>query len=66
MIGKHGIQVVQGQASGLFLPSVAVENNWDARRFLDQVCVKAGLPPAAWKDDTTRFYTFEGEALRSR
>ncbi len=64
-MGKHGVQVVQGQASGLFLPSVAVEANWDARRFLDQVCVKAGLPPSAWKDDATRLYTFEGEALHA-
>ncbi|HWY86281.1 MAG TPA: AmmeMemoRadiSam system radical SAM enzyme, partial [Gemmataceae bacterium] len=62
VIGKHGVQVVMGQASGLFLPSVAVDSNWDAHRFLDQVCVKAGLPPAAWKDDAAKVFTFEGEA----
>jgi AmmeMemoRadiSam system protein B/AmmeMemoRadiSam system protein A len=65
-IGKHGVQVVQGQAHGLFLPSVAVDNQWDVRRFLDQVCVKAGLPPTAWLDDATTLFTFEGEALRGR
>jgi AmmeMemoRadiSam system radical SAM enzyme/AmmeMemoRadiSam system protein B/AmmeMemoRadiSam system protein A len=65
VIGKHGVQVVQGQASGLFLPSVAVENDWDAERFLDHVCVKAGLPPTAWKDDASVVFTFEGEALRA-
>jgi len=65
-VGKHGIQVVREGASGLFLPSVAVESNWDARRFLDQVCVKAGLPPTAWKDDGTALFTFEGDALRGR
>ena len=63
VIGKHGIQVVQGQSSGLFLPSVAVEGKWNARRFLEQVCVKAGLPPSAWKEDATTLYIFEGEAL---
>jgi AmmeMemoRadiSam system radical SAM enzyme/AmmeMemoRadiSam system protein B/AmmeMemoRadiSam system protein A len=65
VLGKHGIQVVQGQASGLFLPSVATENNWDVQRFLDQVCIKAGLQPTAWRDDATRLFTFEGEALRA-
>ncbi len=65
VVGKHGVQVVRGQASGLFLPSVAVESKWDARRFLDQVCVKAGLPPTAWKEDATRLFTFEGEVIRA-
>ncbi len=64
-VGRHGVQVMQGQSSGLFLPSVAVENNWDARRLLDQVCVKAGLPPTAWKEDTA-LLTFEGEVLHGR
>jgi AmmeMemoRadiSam system radical SAM enzyme/AmmeMemoRadiSam system protein B/AmmeMemoRadiSam system protein A len=62
-VGRHGVQVVRGEARGLFLPAVAVENGWDARRFLDQVCVKAGLPPTAWRDDATLVFTFEGEAL---
>ncbi len=64
-IGKHGIVISRGQARGLFLPSVATENNWDAQRFLDQVCVKAGLHPTAWRDETTALQTFEGEVLRS-
>jgi AmmeMemoRadiSam system radical SAM enzyme/AmmeMemoRadiSam system protein B/AmmeMemoRadiSam system protein A len=65
VIGRHGIQVVRGSANGLFLPSVAVESNWDARRFLDQVCIKAGLPPSAWREDDTLLYTFEGESLHA-
>ncbi len=64
-IGKHGVQVARGEAHGLFLPSVPVESNWDARKLLDQVCVKAGLPPTAWLDDATALFTFEGEALRA-
>src|SRR5262249_7226089 len=65
-VGTHGVKVVRGAASGLFLPSVAVEGNWDAARLLDQVCVKAGLPPIAWRDDDTALFTFEGEAIRAR
>src|SRR4029077_6772851 len=29
-----------------------------------RVCLKAGLPATAWKDDATALFTFEGEALR--
>jgi AmmeMemoRadiSam system protein B/AmmeMemoRadiSam system protein A len=65
-IGRHGIQVVRGTAHGLFLPSVATDHDWDARRFLDQVCLKAGLPPTAWKEEDARLVTFEGEMLRGR
>jgi AmmeMemoRadiSam system radical SAM enzyme/AmmeMemoRadiSam system protein B/AmmeMemoRadiSam system protein A len=65
-IGTHGVKVVRGDASGLFLPSVAVDSKWDAYRLLDQVCLKAGLAPTAWRDDATTLFTFEGESIRSR
>lgn len=64
-VGRHGIQVVRGQQHGLFLPSVAIENNWDNKRFLDQVCVKAGLHPSSWQDDATALFTFEGNVVRA-
>jgi AmmeMemoRadiSam system radical SAM enzyme/AmmeMemoRadiSam system protein B/AmmeMemoRadiSam system protein A len=64
-VGTHGVQVVRGQSHGLYLPSVAVDGKWDARRLLDQVCVKAGLPPTAWREDDTVLYTFEGESVRA-
>jgi AmmeMemoRadiSam system protein B/AmmeMemoRadiSam system protein A len=62
-VGKHGLTVTRGQSHGLLLPCVAVDHGWDARRFLDQVCVKAGLHPTAWKDNGTSLFTFEGEVL---
>ena len=65
-VGKHGLQIMQGQARGLLLPGVPVENKWDAEEFLEQVCIKAGLPTTAWKDDETILFTFGGEAIRGR
>jgi AmmeMemoRadiSam system protein B/AmmeMemoRadiSam system protein A len=62
-IGRHGLHIRRGDASGLLLPSVAVENHFDAEAFLDQVCRKASLPPAAWKEDDTHLVTFEGHAI---
>jgi AmmeMemoRadiSam system protein B len=58
-VGRHGLQISQGGARGLLLPSVATENDLDAVHFLQQVCMKAGLPPVAWKDDDSRLATFE-------
>jgi AmmeMemoRadiSam system protein B/AmmeMemoRadiSam system protein A len=48
-VGTHGIIVEQGGYRGVLLPQVPVENGWDRETFLDQGCVKAGLPPDAWK-----------------
>ncbi len=62
-IGKHGLLISRGHARGLLLPGVAVEHGFDARTFLEQVCLKAGLPTDAWKDDDTKLQRFEGEAI---
>ena len=48
-VGKHGLVISQGDRKGLLLPQVPVENRWSREKFLDQACVKAGLPPDAWK-----------------
>lgn len=48
-VGKHGLVISTGENRGLLLPQVPVENNWDRETFLNQACVKAGLPPDAWK-----------------
>jgi AmmeMemoRadiSam system protein B len=63
-IGKHGIKVIRGEQQGLFLPSVAMDQKWDARQFLDRVCLKAGLPATAWRDDGTELFVFEGQVLQ--
>lgn len=61
-IGKHGLIVGKGAASGLLLPQVAVENGpWSSIEFLEATCWKAGLPPHAWKEEETKIFTFEGE-----
>ena len=65
-IGKHGLQIARGHAHGLLLPGVAVDHKLDARAFLQQVCIKAGLPTDAWKDDDTNLRVFEGDAIHGR
>ena len=66
-IGRDGLIVEQGNRRGLLLPQVAVEHDWDRETFLDQTCVKAGLPSSAWRHGATiRRFQAEvfGEASR--
>ncbi|MEZ6131407.1 MAG: AmmeMemoRadiSam system radical SAM enzyme [Planctomycetaceae bacterium] len=62
-VGTHGLKIVRGQQSGLLLPVVAIERNWDARTFLDQVCRKAGLPITAWQQPDSQLVRFEGRMI---
>jgi AmmeMemoRadiSam system radical SAM enzyme/AmmeMemoRadiSam system protein B/AmmeMemoRadiSam system protein A len=62
-VGKHGVRIARDQAHTLFLPGVATESNWNARQLLDQLCLKAGLFPTAWREDAASLQIFEGEAL---
>ncbi len=48
-IGKHGIYITRGLNRGVLLPQVATEYGWNVETFLEQTCLKAGLPPDAWK-----------------
>jgi len=48
-VGTHGLIVEKGGLKGVLLPQVPVDNGWDRETFLSQGCVKAGLPPDAWK-----------------
>jgi len=49
VVGKHGLVVMQGNRRGLLLPQVPLEWDWDRETFLAQTCLKAGLPPDAWR-----------------
>jgi AmmeMemoRadiSam system protein A len=48
-VGKHGLVVSMAGRRGLLLPQVPAEHGWDRLTFLGQTCLKAGLPPDAWK-----------------
>lgn len=63
VIGRHGVQIACGPARGLLLPGVAVEHGFDAKTFLEQVCLKAGLPTDAWKDEKTTLCVFQGDVV---
>lgn len=62
-VGRHGLQVSKGQARGVLLPQVAIEQGWDRETFLAETCRKAGLPRDAWTSAETRIDVFEAEVF---
>jgi AMMECR1 domain-containing protein len=40
-----------------------VEHHLDRERFLEETCLKAGLPRDTWKDAETKIYRFQCEVF---
>jgi uncharacterized protein len=57
-VGNHGIYIVKGSFSGVLLPQVAVQENWNRHEFLTHTCNKAGLPGNAWQTSTVEIFIF--------
>jgi AmmeMemoRadiSam system protein A len=49
-VGVHGVMIIHAGHRGILLPQVPVERGWDRKTFLENVCLKAGLPPETWKE----------------
>ena len=60
-IGKDGLIVEQGFYKGLLLPQVPVEQGWNKEEFLSHTCMKAGLLPDAWFEESTKISKFSGQ-----
>ena len=64
-VGKHGLMINKGYNSGLLLPHVATEYNWDRNTFLEHACLKAGLSVEAWKESDAEIFIFSAEVFQS-
>jgi AMMECR1 domain-containing protein len=53
---KHG--------SGLLLPQVPVELDWDVDEYLANICYKAGAPIDVWQDPTSKLYSFRAVVFK--
>ncbi len=60
-VGKHGLYLERDFFRGVLLPQVAVEHHWDRETFLQQTCLKAGLPAEAWQNGDTDIYIFSAQ-----
>jgi len=61
--GRHGVIVRRGARQAVFLPQVAPEQGWDREQLLAMLCRKAGLPPDAWREETTVLSVFETQRI---
>jgi AmmeMemoRadiSam system protein B/AmmeMemoRadiSam system protein A len=58
VVGTHGVYIVKGRRSAVFLPQVAPEQRWDRDEMLSQLSMKAGLSKDAWKQPGMQFFVF--------
>jgi len=63
VVGQHGLMVIRERSKGILLPQVAAERKWSGQRFLEETCVKAGLPQDAWRDPATQILAFSAEVF---
>ena len=63
VMGRHGIIMYKDGRGATFLPEVPVEAGWKTKEEeLRNLCLKAGLPPDAWKQGAT-FYLYETQVF---
>jgi len=60
-VGRDGLFIEGLYGSGLLLPQVAVEWNWDRETFLRETCHKAGLATNSYLDPKYQVYRFTAE-----
>ena len=61
-IGEHGIILEKGPYRAVYLPEVAVEQNWTKEQTLSSLSMKAGMDANGWRQGTT-FKVFSSVAL---
>lgn len=63
-IGRDGLILQWRFGSGLLLPQVPVELNWDVEEYLANMCYKAGAPPDVWVDPSSKLYKFQATVFK--
>ncbi len=61
VIGRDGLIAEKGMRRGLLLPQVPInlDRNWSVQEFLSHTCSKAWFESDAWKDLSTKIYSFQ-------
>ena len=63
VIGRDGLYIQHPYGSGIFLPQVPLEWNWDLPTYLKELCRKAGLNDKDWMDPRAQLFRFEAEVF---
>ncbi len=65
VLGRDGVILRKGDKAAVFLPQVAGEQGWNREQMLDNLAVKAGLPPDGWRRGAT-FEVFQAEVFAEK
>jgi AMMECR1 domain-containing protein len=65
VVGRDGVLLSKSGSSAVFLPQVALENDWDRTEMLQNLCKKGGLPAECWKDKA-QFQVFQADVFDER
>jgi AmmeMemoRadiSam system protein A len=63
VVGTHGLFITRGPRRGVLLPQVPLEWGWDRLTYLDELCLKAGLPEGSWKLADTKLEAFTAQVI---
>lgn len=63
VVGVHGIYITRGRRRGVLLPQVPLEWGWDRLTFLDELCLKAGIPEGSWQLADTMLEAFTAQVI---
>jgi uncharacterized protein len=63
-IGRDGLILQWRFGSGLLLPQIPVELNWEVEEYLANMCYKAGAPPDVWVDPSSKLYKFQATVFK--
>ena len=64
-VGRHGLVLQYAGRSGVFLPQVPVEQGWDRLAYLDNLCLKAGLPMGSWIQPGAQLFWYEAVVFKA-
>ena len=65
-VGRDGLIIHYGYSSGLLLPQVPIEWNWNEEEFLCQICEKAGLPREMWRSPSAKISSFGAQIFSEK
>ena len=65
-LGTDGLMIKDEFGTGLLLPQVPGEWDWNEEEFLSQTCKKAGLSPDCWRNLKKNVYKFQAQIFTEK
>ena len=63
VVGRDGLVLFYEDKMGVYLPQIPIENGWDKPKFLEELCIKAGVSTDKWKDEKAILFRFTAQVF---